>query len=159
MADLEDIMTCVKTARERRLVAGALGIYGYEAVDFVIFVLCLRLICHVSGSYGGYMTTRCLSLYGPMFAVGVSMYGFLSLRHMSMEGGDLTWEEEVTTLCVEAVHCFRMTRKFGQYVGPIAWPLTPDATRHDVDAAKVSTPTLFMHGAGSDDDDACLISF
>lgn len=35
------------------------------------------------------MVNRALSLYAHKFAVGVSMWGFLSMRLMSLEGGDL----------------------------------------------------------------------
>merc|ERR1711976_196254 len=72
------------------------------------------------------------------FAAGVSLYGFIHNRLQSLEGGDLTWENE--------------------YVGDHnIWPMTDDTIKSDIlqHLYKIQKPLLFMHG---EKDDVCTPS-
>jgi len=88
------------------------------------------------GSYGGYMTLRALAM-SDRFQAGVSLYGFIDNRRMTLETGDFTYENE--------------------YIAPLSWPLTDAARKSDVfpHLGGISAPLLLKHG---DADPICPVS-
>ncbi|MCZ6634525.1 MAG: prolyl oligopeptidase family serine peptidase [bacterium] len=88
------------------------------------------------GSYGGYMTLRALAMTD-RFQAGVSLFGFIDNRRMTLETGDFTYETE--------------------YLGPLSWPITEAARNSDVfpHLGKIRTPLLLLHG---DQDPICPLS-
>ena len=116
-ADLDDILSGIDhLVALGRASAGRAGIFG--------------------GSYGGYMTLRALAVTD-RFRAGVSLYGFVSNRWMTLETGDFTYERE--------------------YVGPLSWPPDEASVRSDVfdRLGSIDAPLLLMHG---DRDPICSLS-
>jgi len=118
--DIDDIVAVVDAVKK----SGVIG------VDVKVGVF--------GGSYGGYLTNKIISKFPKMFAAAVSEYGFLKVREMTVEGGDLTWENE--------------------YNGATTtWPIPKSyaATECFDDMHRVVTPTLFTCG---ENDDICPLS-
>jgi dipeptidyl aminopeptidase/acylaminoacyl peptidase len=93
--------------------------------------------CGVIGrSYGGYMVLRALAVTD-CFRAGVAISGFIDNRWMSLETGDLTYENE--------------------FIGPLSWP--PDAAARQGDVfprlGDITAPLLLAHGAA---DPVCPVS-
>lgn len=115
--DLSDILTGIDFLAEEGLAdVNRVGIFG--------------------GSYGGYMTLRALAV-SDRFQAGVSLFGFIDNRRMTLETGDFTYENE--------------------YVAPLTWPLTDAARQGDVfpHLGEITSPLLLMHG---DADPICPVS-
>jgi dienelactone hydrolase len=88
------------------------------------------------GSYGGYMTLRALAVTD-RFQAGVSLYGFIDNRRMTLETGDFSYETE--------------------FVAPLSWPITDAARKGDVfpHLGEITSPLLLIHG---DADPICPVS-
>jgi dienelactone hydrolase len=118
--DLGDILTGVAHLRETRKLGftGRAGIYGE--------------------SYGGYLTIKALvdSEGSNVFQCGVTMYGFINNRAMSLESGDFTWENE--------------------FVGPSdEWPAPDRVEDTNSQLGSITRPLLIFHGA---QDSECPVS-
>ncbi|MEE2752341.1 MAG: prolyl oligopeptidase family serine peptidase [Candidatus Latescibacterota bacterium] len=88
------------------------------------------------GSYGGYMTFRAVAVTD-RFVTGVSLYGFIDNRWMTLETGDFTYENE--------------------YIAPVSWPMKDTAVKSDVFSHlhEINCPLLMLHG---DQDPICTLS-
>ncbi|MEE2753279.1 MAG: prolyl oligopeptidase family serine peptidase [Candidatus Latescibacterota bacterium] len=88
------------------------------------------------GSYGGYMTFRAVAVTD-RFVTGVSLYGFIDNRWMTLETGDFTYENE--------------------YIAPVTWPMKDTAAKSDVFSHlhEINCPLLMLHG---DEDPVCALS-
>jgi len=116
--DLGDILTGVAHVQRTHNCGSSAGIFGE--------------------SYGGYLTTKAMA--DPegrkVFQCGVSLYGYINNRRMSLETGDFTWEDE--------------------FVGGSAeWPVPERREDTDNQLTSIQGPLLLMHGK---EDEVCPLA-